>query len=56
MVASSRRKEMLNIIENSSQTSLSKILNTQGFSLSDLNLTTKKLFSFNNNHRKAEHI
>jgi hypothetical protein len=56
MVANSKRREMLNIIETSSQSSLSKILNTQGFSLSDLKLTTKKLFSFDNNHRRAEHI
>ena len=55
MIASSKRQEMLNIIENSSQSSLSKILNTQGFSLSDLKLTTKKLFSFDNSHRRAEH-
>ena len=53
MSSNNKRKKMLAIIEGSSQNSLSKILNTQGFSLSDLKLVAKKSFAFDNSYRRA---
>ena len=54
MSSSNKRRKMLAIIESSSQNSLSKILNTQGFSLSDLKLVAKNSFAFDNSYRRAD--
>ena len=56
LYANKKRKEMLSIIQSSSQKSLSKILNTQGFSLRDLRLVSKEAFSFDNQFRRSNSV
>ena len=48
-----KRKHILSIIKQSSEKSLSKILNTQGFSLRDLKLITSNKLSFDRQFRRA---